>query len=190
MSGNLLLRLVEDFKKIIHRIKKYSTTVKRTFAVGIIEMLPSICGGSIVKKYLLLWNGAKLGKNIIIDKRVLIRNPENLTIGDNVVISHGSVISAGGGIKIGNDVLIGYYAKVISANHNIPDKNEIIRLSGHIYKKITINNDVWIGTSSIILPGVIIGKGAVVAAGAVVTKDVPSYVYVGGVPARVIKSRK
>jgi acetyltransferase-like isoleucine patch superfamily enzyme len=64
-----------------------------------------------------------------------------------------------------------------------------MRFSGAFLKKITIEKDVWIGAQAIILPGVKVGEGAIVAAGAVVTKDVPPFAMVGGVPARVIRMR-
>ncbi len=67
---------------------------------------------------------------------------------------------------------------------------ELIRLQGSPAKGVTIGDDVWIGQNAIIMPGVTINNGAVVGAGAVVTKDVAAYDIVGGVPARVIKSRK
>ena len=65
----------------------------------------------------------------------------------------------------------------------------MIFTSGHQHKKVTIENDVWIGANCLILPGVTIGEGAVVAGGSVVTKDVPAYAIVGGTPAKIIRMR-
>jgi len=163
--------------------------LREEFGIIIVQSLPSRLGGSFIKKYFLVNNGAKIGKNISIDKEVLIRNPEHLMIGDNVVISFGVIITAAGGVEIGADVLIGYGAKVLSANHRVPGIKQTIKSAGHMYKKVVIEDDVWIGAGSIVLPGVKIGKGAIVAAGAVVTKDVSSFVYVAGIPARIIKKR-
>ncbi len=67
--------------------------------------------------------------------------------------------------------------------------SEKINMQGYSYKKVVLHDDVWLGTKVIVLPGVTIGKGAIVAAGAVVTKDVPPNAIVGGVPARVIATR-
>jgi acetyltransferase-like isoleucine patch superfamily enzyme len=70
-----------------------------------------------------------------------------------------------------------------------PDLGFGVELDGRIYKKVIIKNDVWIGANSVIMPGVTIGNGAVVGAGAVVTKDIPDYAIVAGVPAKIIKYR-
>ena len=78
---------------------------------------------------------------------------------------------------------------ITSNKHGITKNKQLMRLQKEIQKEVIIGSDVWVGAKAIILPGVHIGKGAVIAAGAVVTKDVPAYTIVGGVPARVIKQR-
>ena len=91
-----------------------------------------------------------------------------------------------GNIKIGDNVLIGLNVVCRTANHNF--KKEInINKQGHSYGNIEIEKNVWVGANCIILSGVKIGEGAVIAAGAVVNKDVDSYTIVGGVPAKLIK---
>lgn len=114
----------------------------------------------------------------------------NISIGDEVNFAKDVIVTTGGGVKIGNRVLIGYRTQILSTNHNIPENKGKIFGSGHEKKKVIIQDDVWIGTSAIILPGINIGKGAIVAAGSVVTKDVVDYTIVGGNPARMIKKRK
>jgi len=89
-----------------------------------------------------------------------------------------------GGLKIGNSVSISPDVQIFTAQH---DMNDLDFKS--VYNPVIINDYAWIGTRAMLLPGVHIGKGAVVAAGAVVTKDVPEYTVVGGVPARPIKER-
>jgi galactoside O-acetyltransferase len=91
-------------------------------------------------------------------------------------------------IEIGNDVLIGPNVVFRASNHNYNDKNTLIRLQGHTGGRIVIEDDVWIASNVVILPNVRVGKGAVIAAGAVVNKDVPSYSLAGGVPAQIIKT--
>ena len=85
---------------------------------------------------------------------------------------------------MGPDVLI------LNSNHLYQNPNILIRKQGIVYARVVIEDDVWIGTRSIILPGVTIGKGSVIAAGSVVTKDVPPYNLVGGIPAKIIKKRE
>jgi len=107
-------------------------------------------------------------------------------IGDHVGIS-GSTISCGRFISIGNNVMIGSGCLIMDndAHNTAPDKRKQ-PLSEDAYKPVIIEDDVFIGTRSIILKGVTIGKGSVVGAGSVVTKSVPSYTIVGGNPAKII----
>lgn len=110
-------------------------------------------------------------------------------IGENCSINPYTIIYGHGNIKIGNSVLIAGHCMIIPSNHNFKDKSQTIMNQGNTSKGIVIEDDVWIAHSCSILDGVTIGKGAVVAAGSVVNKSVPSYSIVGGVPARIIGSR-
>lgn len=108
---------------------------------------------------------------------------KNIHVGKNVFINSGCRFQDQGGITIGDDVLIGHNVVLATLNHDMnPRKRSTLHPA-----PITIGNDVWIGANATVLPGVTIGDGAVIAAGAVVTKDVPSNVIVGGVPAKIIK---
>lgn len=107
-----------------------------------------------------------------------------IKIGKNVFINHACSFLDMGGITIEDGVLIGPGVKLITENHPM-DPNDRSTL---ITSPITIKQQAWIGAGAIILPGVTVGKNAVVAAGAVVSKDVPDDMIVAGVPARVIKS--
>lgn len=108
---------------------------------------------------------------------------KGLTIGERVFINSGCCFQDQGGIFIGDDVLIGHQVVFATLNHE-QDPN---RRSNMTMKPIKIENKVWIGAHATILPGVTIGEGAIVGAGAVVTKDVKPYSIVAGVPARLIK---
>lgn len=109
---------------------------------------------------------------------------KNIKIGKNVFINSGCHFQDQGGITIGNDVLIGHNVVLATINHDLaPSQNR----KNH-YAPITISNNVWIGSNATILPGVTISEWAVVAAGAVVTKNVESYTVVGGNPAKLIKT--
>ena len=108
---------------------------------------------------------------------------KNITVGKRVFINSGCCFQDQGGIDIGDDVLIGQQVVIATLNHDLhPEKR-----GSMTPKPVKIGNKVWIGAHATVLPGVTIGDGAVVAAGAVVTKDVPSNTVVGGVPAKMIK---
>lgn len=131
----------------------------------------------------------KCGKKLRIYPNFEIRHPQKLEIGNNVLINKYFWANSRGEIEIGNDVIIGPYVMIYSANHNYQKKQELIRKQGTVTKKVIIGNDVWIGARAVILPGVTIGDGAVIAAGSIVTKNVDPYTVVAGVPAKKIKER-
>ena len=108
---------------------------------------------------------------------------KNIHIGQRVFINSGCKMQDQGGIYIGDDVLIGHNACLLTLNHEMDPEN---RADMHP-KPIHIEDKAWLGSNVTVLPGVTIGEGAIVAAGAVVTKDVDSNTIVGGVPAKIIK---
>lgn len=112
-----------------------------------------------------------------------------ISIGERVSVSTGAIINAGcmGKIEIGNDCLIGPNVVIRASNHKYAERHTPINKQGHTGGHIIIEDDVWLGANCVILPDVIIEKGAIVAAGAVVTDPVKPYTLVGGVPAKVIK---
>lgn len=108
---------------------------------------------------------------------------KNIAIGKDVFINSGCHFQDQGGIEIGDGALIGHNVVLATINHDLnPKENR----KNH-YAPIKIGSHVWIGSNATILPGVTIGDYAVVAAGAVVTRDVPAMTVVGGVPAKVLK---
>ncbi|KAA3607058.1 MAG: acetyltransferase [Calditrichaeota bacterium] len=131
----------------------------------------------------------KMGKKVIIRSGVRIDYPENVEIGDYSGINDNCLIEGGVSVKIGKWVRFGPNVSIITMNHNFVRKDIPIKQQGLIKKPVSIGDDVWIGMNSVVLPGVTIGKGAVVAAGSIVTKDVDEYAIVGGVPAKLIKYR-
>lgn len=108
---------------------------------------------------------------------------KNITIGKDVFINSGCHFQDQGGIIIGDGALIGHNVVLATINHHL---NPSQKRKNH-YAPIKIGNHVWIGSNATILPGVTVGEWSVVAAGAVVAKNVPPYTIVGGVPAKVIK---
>ncbi len=107
-----------------------------------------------------------------------------LKIGKDVFINHGCSFLDLGGITIEDHVLIGPQVKLVTENHPIDPKTR----RGMLAKPILIKKNAWIGAGATVLPGVTIGENSIVAAGAVVSKDVPDNVIVGGIPAKFLKS--
>lgn len=123
----------------------------------------------------------------------LYATPESqITIGRNFSANANVMINVRGrgSITIGDNVLIGPNVVLRANNHIFERTDMLINDQGMTEGAIIIGNDVWIASNAVILQNVTIGDGAIVAAGAVVTKDVPSYTIVGGVPARMIGARK
>ena len=118
----------------------------------------------------------------------LTKPSPRVTIGDNTVIGRHCIITAKNQIRIGSNVLMGAYVQVIDHGHGM-ERTPIIREQEAVIGTVEIGNDVWIGAGAKILMNVVIGRGAVVGANAVVTRNIEPYAVVGGVPARVLKFR-
>ena len=112
-----------------------------------------------------------------------------MRIGDRSAVGAGSFLGGQGGITIGNDVIIGPGVRIISENHRVLDVDRPIRSQGESRLGVSIADDCWIGAGAILLDGVSIGTGSVVAAGAVVTRSIAPYSVVAGIPARLIRTR-
>jgi acetyltransferase-like isoleucine patch superfamily enzyme len=127
-----------------------------------------------------------LGKRSVVESYCCINNAVgDVTIGDNTRIGiHCTVI---GPVCIGSHVNLAQGITVTALNHNFADTTRMIDQQGVSTSPVVIGDDVWIGANAVILPGVTIGRHCVVAAGAVVTKDVPDNTIVAGVPAKIIK---
>ena len=124
----------------------------------------------------------KVGKNTNIFRKCFLQKLSGITIGDNCIIGFCCRINGRGPVTIGNNVNIASETIIETGSHDYVT-NEVI------YKPITIKDNVWICTRAMILQGVTIGEGAVVAAGSVVTNDVLPFTIVAGVPARAIGKR-
>lgn len=153
----------------------------------------------------------KLGERVVFEAGVLIFHPENIIIGSDVYIGHQTILKgyykgeltigdgtwigqqcffhSAGNLRIGKNVGIGPGVKIITSYHGEDGIAKPVLHSKVFFEEVIVEDDSDLGVASIILPGVRIGKGVVVGAGAVVTKDVPDYAVVIGSPARIIRYR-
>jgi maltose O-acetyltransferase len=161
----------------------------KPFVLGIYKFLNAVIMWFPFK--FLRWLFLKLllghcGKNVYFSRNIDIRYPRNIFIGDNVVINK-KVLLDGRGEKliIGNNVDIAQECNIWTMEHD-PHSNYHLAKS----KPVIIDDFVWIASRVTILPGVKVGMGAVIACGAVVTKDVPANMIIGGIPARIFAERK
>lgn len=122
------------------------------------------------------------GENLMVYHPVVIHTPGALTIGDNTSIAPFVHMWCGAYIDIGSRCMIGSHTAITSLSHDFREEE---MWKSMVKGKVVIEDDVWIGAHSVVLPGVTIGRGAVVGASSLVSKDVPPFAVVCGVPARV-----
>ena len=182
------------------------------------KFFKSMGGGTILGKGMVIRHPRRitLGRGVAIDDYVLLdasgAGEKGITLGDNTIVSRNCVIqgktgpvsignktdlgcnvilSSGGGIEIGSSVLIAGNC-YLGGGRYIGDRLDIPMMEQGVYTQgpVVISDDVWLGAGAIVLDGVKVGKGCIVGAGAVVTKDLPDYAVAVGVPAKVIKTRE
>jgi acetyltransferase-like isoleucine patch superfamily enzyme len=154
---------------------------------------------------------ARLGDNVVFEAGVLVFHPETIEIGANVYIGHQTILKgyhssrmaigdgtwigsqcffhSGGGLTIGADVGIGPGVRILTSSHQLDDADGPILHAPVQFAPVVIEDGSDIGVGAILLPGTRVGRGAQVAAGAVVAEDVPEFTIVAGVPARVLRRR-
>ena len=153
-------------------------------------LLKPIEGGLALRLRHLVARGlfARCGKGVTLRPGVSIYDGRALSIGDHVSIGNGSYIG-GGPVNIGDNVRMARYVVIETFDHHFNRLDIPIRLQDGQNKPVVIEEDVWIGVRVTICPGVRIGRGSVIGAGSVVTRNIPEYSVAAGVPARVIRSR-
>ncbi|MEB3218619.1 MAG: acyltransferase [Nostocales cyanobacterium 94392] len=136
-------------------------------------------------------NKISLGDGVQIQQGVDIRalNDTHIKIEENTFIGPYVCIAGAGNIKIGKNCLIAAHSGLFANNHNFTDPFEYIARQGTTRKGIVIEDDCWLGHNVTVIDGVTIGRGCVIGAGSVVTKDIPPYSVAVGTPAKVVKSR-
>lgn len=181
----------QRFKPVIFGMAKFLGIFPLFFRVKLLEYFRGTKGykGLVIRYALLKATAKACGDNVSIHPDVYLFSISNLSIGDNVSIHPMCYIDASGCIEIGHDVSIAHSTTILSTTHTFNDHNTPIKDQSVENRKTVIEDDVWIGAKSTILCGNTIHSGSVIAAGAVVTKDIPMNTLVAGVPARIIKER-
>jgi acetyltransferase-like isoleucine patch superfamily enzyme len=147
-----------------------------------------------ISRFLDLYQTAKIRRllkkshrGLKIQRPITIQHPECVEIGQGVSMAAFLHIWGGGGVKIGDRVLIASHVAIVSETHD-PDAHPMNE--SFVRAPVRIEDDVWIGAHSVIFPGVVLGRGSVVGAGSIVTRDVEPFSIVAGVPAKVLRKRK
>lgn len=132
----------------------------------------------------------RMGHNTTLQGGLRITNPEKVSIGSHCNFGQGVFITGGGGVSIGDWVGLGPDVKIWSVNHRFADPDQPWLLQGWEMSPVVVEDDVWLGANVFVMPGVTIGKGAIVSACSLVNKSIPPYAVVVGNPARVVSWRK
>ena len=167
-------------RKIVNRIKSWLAD----FWLMILNHI-TWCPLWLVRKFFFIISGVRIGKNAKIHIGCWFFEPNNIQIGQGSLIGYRTFLDGRNKLTIGKQVDIASEVMIYNSEHDLSSET-----MEAISEKVEIGDYVFIGPRAIILPGVKIGNGAVVAAGAVVTKDVPEKAIVGGVPAKIIGERK
>lgn len=170
-------------RKLINRVKNILLEFK-VFLLHMVGKMPC----HLTRRFFYRLAGIKIGKGSTIHTRARFYDPRNIIIGEDSIIGEEAILDGRQKLIIGNHVDIATDVMIYNSEHDI--NSEDFAGAGVIEAPVTIEDYVFIGPRAIILPGVIIGRGAIVGAGAIVTKDVPPFAIVGGVPAKIIGERR
>lgn len=169
----------------MNRVGRRVKTICLEFWVMFLDYVIGYTPSHYIRRFFYRLSGMKIGKGSAIHMEARFYNPSKIEIGEDSIIGEGAVLDGRDKLTIGSHVDIATDVMIYNAEHDVnsPDFQAVTA-------RVTIEDDVFIGPRAIILPGVRIGKGAVIGAGAVVTKDVMAGKIVGGVPAKEIGERK
>ncbi|MEK7522802.1 MAG: acyltransferase [Patescibacteria group bacterium] len=175
-----ILTISEIFKKVINRIKNIFLEFE-VFLLHLIGCIPC----HHFRRFFYRLAGIKIGKGSTIHTKARFYDPRNIVIGEDTIIGEGVVLDGRDQLIIGSHVDIATDVMIYNSQHDVNQENFAATNA-----PVKIEDYVFIGPRVIILAGVTVGRGAIVGAGAVVTKDVPPYAIVGGVPAKIIGERR
>lgn len=168
----------------------FKKTLKFFFGT-LFEILFSLAIFSPLRSMLLKIFGAKIGKNVVVDKISFVNlhnnGLRNLTIGDNCFLGRGVLLDLAGPIILDNNVTLAFRCLLLT-HLNVGYRDHLLQKKfPRTIKGITIKNNCFIGVGTVILAGITVDKGSFIAAGSLVTKDMPSNVLVAGNPAKILK---
>lgn len=174
------LSFKEVLGKVINRIANILLEFE-VFLLHIIGVIPI----HHLRRFFYRLAGVKIGQGSTIHTGTVFYDPRHISIGKDTVVGEKAVLDGREKINIGDHVDIASEVMIYNSEHNIEAED-----FSAIIAPVTIDDYVFIGPRAIILPGVKIGKGAVIGAGAIVTKDIPPFAIAGGVPAKIIGERR
>lgn len=183
---NLFLK----YGRYLEFIAKSLNKLPRGFRLLLFRLFRNLGGriGIAVRYVLIKTLAKKCGKNVSIKQYVILENIHNISFGDNVSVHPFCYLEGSGTIEIGNDVSLAHNTSILSVNHTWDNSNVSIKYNPIERLPVKICDDVWVGCGSRLMAGITIQSRSIIAAGAVVTKDVESNMIVGGVPAKNIKT--
>jgi acetyltransferase-like isoleucine patch superfamily enzyme len=156
----------------------------------VLSTLPRTRGGPCLQSRFYEATLPQCGPGLQLFGSVQLHRPERIRIGARVILAHGVHITGHDTVTLGDDVSVGPYTVINSGDHRHTDPGRPINRQGHVTGPITIADDVWIGAHCVVLRGVSIASGVVVAAMSVVRDDLPGDVLAAGIPAQVKRSRE
>jgi acetyltransferase-like isoleucine patch superfamily enzyme len=179
-------------KTFINKVISRITAIQLELCTGFLWWFVGKIPSHTFRKFFYRMAGVKIGKGSTIHMNARIYDPRHIIIGQDTLIGEKATLdgrkqlpNSKGGLEIGSHVDIASEVMIWTSEHDINDPD-----MKTIEEKVVIKDYVFIGPRSIILPGVTVGKGAVIAAGSIVTKDVPSMAIMAGIPAKKISDRK
>lgn len=175
--------------KLLERVKRWCLLM---LYYGVAKHLPSSSRSStrifrIIRRLVCKPLFDECGTDLNIESGASFGTGRGIKIGNNSGLGIRSQVR--GPLKIGDNVMMGPEVVIFTSNHRFDRYDIAMNQQGSITKPVMIGNDVWIGQRAMIMAGVTIGNGVVIGAGSIVTKDIPDYAVVGGVPAKVLKYR-